>query len=75
MEHAVNKPFLPKRIEQARSKVGLSQNAVSEAVGVGPIDYSFWESGHKVVPEGKKPKLAEVLGVTIDWLSDTGPAQ
>lgn len=61
------------RMKQAREKKGLKQNELAKAVGVTPTTISAYEKSD-TDGNGKKPTLenaqaiAEVLGVSLDWL-------
>ncbi len=64
------------RIRIARDARGLTQEAVGAAMGVSRISALNWESKRKkATPESHRlPRLAELLGVRIDWLlTGSGP--
>lgn len=64
------------RIRIARLERGLTQEAVGTAVGVSRVSALNWENKNKKnLPERHRlPRLAEVLGVRLDWLmAGTGP--
>jgi len=59
---------LGKKIKELRKKLGLTQEALAERVGVTRLAVSNWESG-KSIPKGDKlMKLAEVFGVSASEL-------
>ena len=67
---------LNEKIYYCRRKAGLSQDALSEAVGVSRQAISKWELGDAVPETAKLPALAAALGVSIDWLlSEDGPEE
>lgn len=56
------------RVRQARKKRGLSQDALARALEVSKNTIFRWEAG-EVTPRGTNlDRLAQVLGVTSDWL-------
>lgn len=59
---------LSEKIYYCRKKAGKSQEALAEELGVSRQAVSKWETG-EAEPEIKKLRLlAEVFGVTTDWL-------
>ena len=62
------KADLGKRLRGARQAAGLTQEAVSEAIGVHAPVISSWERGHSEPLAGKIPVLADLYGVTADWI-------
>lgn len=66
---------LSEKIYTCRKKAGLSQEALAEKVGVSRQAISKWELG-EAEPEIRKLKiLAEVFGVTADWLLSDEPEE
>ena len=61
---------LGKKIRQLRFKAGLTQEQLSERMGVGPQAVSKWETGAAMPDVTALPLLAEIFGVTIDDLFD-----
>lgn len=59
---------LPERLKQLRMQKGLSQKAFAELVNVHPVQYNRYEGGDSVPSAENLPKLAEALGVTVDYL-------
>jgi transcriptional regulator with XRE-family HTH domain len=56
------------KIETERLKRGWNQGALADAVGAKQPMISSWENS-KTLPEPKfVPKIAEVLGIDIQWL-------
>lgn len=66
---------LSEKIYTCRKKAGLSQEALAEKVGVSRQAISKWELG-EAEPEIRKLKLlADVFGVTTDWLLSDEPEE
>ena len=59
------------RIKQAREAKGLSQKEVAITLGVSAPTVSEWESGKKRPRSSKLPALADLLGVSADYLLGT----
>lgn len=57
-----------RKIEYLRRQAGLTQKAVSQAVGVTQGSVSQWEKGSSFPRADKLPLLATVYGCTIDAL-------
>lgn len=61
---------LSTRIRRARSRVGLTQRALAEAVGVGPSAVGQWEGRGATVPSVENLlRIAHVTGVSLEWLA------
>lgn len=60
------------RIRELRNAAGLSQNEFAQRMGVSVPAVSFWESGAQRPAIDKLPKIASVLGTTIDALFSSG---
>lgn len=61
------------RVREARVKAGMSQEDLAAklqlaGLQIGQMAVSRIETGKRVVPDFELPVLAEVLGVTTDWL-------
>lgn len=56
------------RIKQARQDIEMSQTNLGARLGVSHAAVSSWEKGRSKPSSGKFEKLAEVLGVTVNWL-------
>ncbi len=66
---------LQEKILYCRKKAGLSQEALAERLGVSRQAISKWETGDAVPEINKLLLLANVFGVTTDWLlSEEEPA-
>jgi len=67
---------LSEKILYCRRKAGLSQEQLTDIIGVSRQAISKWETGEAVPETGKLMLLAKTFGVTTDWLlSDADPAQ
>lgn len=55
-------------IKTIRETAGLTQTALAEKVGVSQQAVSFWETGERYPRTADLPRLASVLGVTVDEL-------
>lgn len=58
------------RLRVMRENVGLTQAALGKLVGVEQHTVSQWESGYRMPRADKLPRLANVLGCTINDLFD-----
>ena len=56
------------RLAEARKNCGLSQNQVAESLYITTQSVSAWECGTSVPDTEKIPQIAELYGVTTDWL-------
>lgn len=61
---------LHEKISYYRKKTGLSQEALSEKIGVSRQAVSKWETGDALPEVTKLKALAELFGVTVDFLLD-----
>ena len=59
---------LNEKIYWCRKKIGLSQEALAELIGVSRQSISKWETGDASPEISKLPLLAKAFGVTADWL-------
>jgi len=59
---------LHEKISCYRKKCGLSQEALSEKIGVSRQAVSKWETGDALPEVTKLKALAELFGVTVDFL-------
>lgn len=57
-----------KKIRQLRETEGLTQKDLAAKVGVNPSAVNRWESGEKTPDLVNLVKLADLFGVTIDYL-------
>lgn len=66
---------LAERIQEQRKRCGMSQEKLAELVGVSRQAVTKWESGQSAPNTENLFRLAEIFGVTVDLLLDTGEAQ
>ena len=59
---------LSEKIYYCRKKSGKSQETLAEELGVSRQAVSKWETGEAEPEIGKLKRLAEIFGVTADWL-------
>jgi len=59
---------LGKRIASLRKEKGLKQDTLAEALGVSPQAVSKWENDQTCPDISLLPKLADLLGVSVDEL-------
>lgn len=56
------------RLKEARKAKGLTQVDVSREIGISQNGYSDWETGKNRVDTNSLKKLAELFGVSVDYL-------
>lgn len=56
------------KIKQLRLAAGLTQQEIADAMKVDRSTVSYWESGVSMPRAEQLPKLADLLGCTIDTL-------
>jgi PAS domain S-box-containing protein len=59
-----------KKLRLLRKKTGLQTKVFCERVGISVSTLWHWEKGSKTPPEKKVRKLAKVLGVSVEEISD-----
>ena len=59
---------LGKRISSHRKKLGMTQDQLAEKLGVTAQAVSKWENDQSCPDIAMLPKLAEIFGVTTDYL-------
>lgn len=67
-ERMVNYMILADKIIQLRKQFGWSQENLAEALNVSRQSVSKWESGNSIPDLSKILKMAEIFGVTTDYL-------
>ena len=68
----MNQLALGKRIREQRKKLNLTQEQLAEKIDVSTTYIGFVERGERSITLGKLTCLANVLGVSVDYLlSDT----
>lgn len=63
---------LAERIQEQRRRCGMSQEKLAELVGVSRQAVTKWESGQSAPNTENLFRLAEIFGVTVDLLLDSG---
>lgn len=58
------------RIKKARKEKGITQLRLSKILGISSANVSFWEQGISAPNTTNLKKLADALGVSIDWLEN-----
>lgn len=58
------------RLKQLRMQKGLSQKAFAELIGTHPVQYNRYETGDNIPASELLTKIADALGVTVDYLLD-----
>lgn len=61
---------LNERLKRARTAVGLTQKAVAEHFGIQRVSVTQWELGDTRPDQDKFSALADLYGVSLDWLLD-----
>ena len=56
------------RIKEARKAKGLTQVEVAQIIGISQNGYSNWETGRNRIDMNSLQKLADLFGVSIDYL-------
>ncbi len=59
---------LSEKIYQCRKRAGLSQEALADQMGISRQAVSKWETGESEPELSKLRQLAEIFGVSADWL-------
>lgn len=61
------------KLKALRESADITQNEIAIILGVSRTSVSMWETGHAMPRADKLPKLAEILGCTVDdLLRDAG---
>ena len=60
-------------LREARQATGLTQKQGAAHIGINQNTYSYWETGRSRVDTEALPKLAELFGVTVDYLLGKEP--
>lgn len=56
------------RMSDARRRLGLTQKQIAEKASIQPSSYSAYENNKKVPPVDIAIRIADALGVSLDWL-------
>ncbi len=65
--------FDGRRVKAIREKLGLSQRALAEMIGVDQSTLSHWENNRRRLDSDEVGILADALGVAVDALYDSQP--
>ena len=57
-----------KKIKQLREELGLTQKDVAQRLGLNPSAVNRWETGEKRPELPNLVKLADMFGVSLDYL-------
>lgn len=66
------RPEQGERLTRLRKNAGLSQTKLAEIIDVPQSNVAFWEVNDRPPPSEILPKLAEVLGVSIEEIIGVG---
>lgn len=71
------RPVFGTRLHQLREQHGLSQAQLAERLGVSTRAYAFWEREPVSLKPEQLTRLADVLGISTDFLlgKENGPAR
>ncbi|MFP4495178.1 MAG: helix-turn-helix domain-containing protein [Halochromatium sp.] len=61
--------MFPQRLKAARQRAGLTQTEIAARLGVSKALPGHWEAGRKVPGMAKLEALAELLDVSVSWLT------
>lgn len=61
------------KLKQLRIARNLTQGELSESLGISRQLVSRWESGKRKISAEQLKKIANVLGVTLDYFQDVSP--
>lgn len=61
-------PRFPERLRHHRTKLGISQQALADHIGVSRVSINRWENGHVNPTANGVIKLADYFGLPIDTL-------
>lgn len=56
------------RISRARESLGMSQNELADHLGVNRVTLTYWENGTRDIKTTDIVRLADILGVSCDFL-------
>src|SRR5690606_25778670 len=60
------------RIREARKSNKITQDAIAKALRISRVSVTQWENGITTPATERLPELADLLGVTSDWLLNGG---
>lgn len=56
------------KLKELRKKAKLTQQSVADYVGINQNTYYYWESGRTKIDSANLAKLANLFGVSIDYI-------
>lgn len=56
------------RIKELRKAMGMTQQEVAKIIGITQNNFSYWENGKVKIDNQSLAKLAEIFGVTVDYI-------
>jgi transcriptional regulator with XRE-family HTH domain len=59
---------LPERLKILRKEKGFTQRQIADDLSIDQSNYAGYESGRRVPPPDKLAKLANLFGVSVDYL-------
>lgn len=65
----VGLPIYCERIREGRRRLDITQIEASARCGAHPSQWAQWENGHRKPFADTMAKIADVLGVSLDWLT------
>lgn len=60
--------YIKDNLKLLRERKGLTQTAVSKALGVGVTTYNAWETGQNIPRDEMKVKIAEFYGLSVGYI-------
>ncbi len=60
-------PGLGARLKDARNRVGMTQEAVAETIGVSWMTVHRWEHEQRTISEDKLERLSQLYGESMRW--------
>ncbi len=67
--------MLSERLKTLRKEAGLTQEQVAKKLGVSRPAYTYWEKGEKRPTPDKLSNIAQLYGVTTDYLLGNEPEE
>lgn len=62
------------RIIRARTDAGLSQLQAARLLGISNVTLSRYEAGARTMPRHRLDRMAQVYGVSVEWLLEGKPS-
>lgn len=64
----VSDNYIKDNLKFLRKRKGLTQTAVSKALGVNASTYNAWETGQNIPRDEMKVKIAEFYGLSVGYI-------